>query len=500
MASQRTGTKLLARAEQITVQKEFGLPPIEAATVGESGESVEAVSKRDPWTDAGNGPAEDKFAEQMIDELNKAITAKYDALKWKATARALPIDSLLGAAAAAKQVVDEAFGAWVGNAVLPAKDRQAQASFAFTVSGLDRTLVDAMDPVVRKAIGQPVNPEDMARYLVRTDTAISKLMAGHHFDPNGTGAEKEFLSTRVVGEIMSKREKDLFECDRLGYASTRPGLRKAVVTLIPGAPEDPGSLDWKLLTDLAPMQRRYEIFETLIHEYIHILEHPFLPVVSGGTIIVHEGLCEWLTCLVIAGLVGASKERLQSIVTTVEGNDLPVELPRRAGALQSFLSQYTPKSEYENFVEAVGRVRDITGPNNLKAAFFQGHLEFLGMYYNWSGWLPGAKEHNGARAIRTPSASHSIEALGRATGLPPGRLTEYNPELEKDRSAWPGQIFLPGFHSHYAIATYDDETETWAQISRQHGVTEAELKRANLIEDGTAVPPGTWLLVPDEKG
>ena len=498
MASQRTGTKLLARAEQIIVQKELGLPPIEEAAVGES---VEAASKRDPWTDAGNRLAEDEFAGQMIVKLDEAITAKYDALKWKAAAKALPIDSLLGAAASAKQVVDEAFGAWVDNAVLPAKDRQAQASFAFTTSGPDRTLVDAMDSAVREAIGQPVNPEDMARYLVRTDTAICKLMAGHHFDPNGTGVEKEFLRTRVVGPIMSKREKDLFECDRLGYASTRPGLRKAVVTLIPGGPGDPGSLDWNLLTDPAPMQRRYDIFATLIHEYIHILEHPFLPVVSGGTIIVHEGLCEWLTCLVIAGLAGASKERLQSIVTTVEGNDLPVELSRRAGALQDFLRQYAPKPEYKNFVEAVGRVRDITGPNNLKAAFFQGHLEFLGMYYNSTSWLPGAQEHNGARAIRTPSGFDSVEVLGQATGLPPEKLTEDNPELKKVREEWPGQIFLPGYHSHLAIATNDDETETWAQISRQHGVTEAELKRANnLIEDGTAVPYGTWLLVPDEKG
>ena len=147
-------------------------------------------------------------------------------------------------------MVDEAFGAWVDNAVLPAKDRQAQASFAFTTSGPDRTLVDAMDSAVREVIGQPVNPEDMARYLVRTDTAICKLMAGHHFDPNGTGAEKEFLGTRVVGPIMSKREKDLFEL--LGYASTRPGLRKAVVTLIPGGPGDPGSLDWNLLNYRRP--------------------------------------------------------------------------------------------------------------------------------------------------------------------------------------------------------------------------------------------------------
>ena len=176
------------------------------------------------------------------------------------------------------------------------------------------------------------------------------------------------------------------------------------------------------------MERRYDIFETLIHEYIHILEHPFLPVVSGGTIIVHEGLCEWLTCLVIAGLVGASKERLQSIVTTVEGNDLPVELSRRAGALQIFLRQYAPKPEYKNFVEAVGRVGDITGPNNLKAAFFQEACQLLGCITIRPAGFLVRQEHNGARAIRMPSGVRLGRGARPSYRAAAEKLTEDDPE------------------------------------------------------------------------
>jgi hypothetical protein len=108
------------------------------------------------------------------------------------------------------------------------------------------------------------------------------------------------------------------------------------------------------------------------------------------------------------------------------------------------------------------------------------------------GWHPDSRWE--AAALGIYARDHLCAAShGRRAGNRLGDNITYH-------ISWPGQIFLPGYHSHLAIATNDDETETWAQISGQHDVTEAELKRANLIEDGTAVPSGSWLLVPDEKG
>lgn len=495
MASQRSGTKLPTRTEQIAIQKDFHLPPIEEDTAGEV---KQAGSQREPWIDANNGSAQDDFAGKLIIELNKAITVKYDGLKWKATAKPLPMDSLLGAGAAAMQVVNEAFAPWIANAVLTKQNLDDQRKFSFTTTGAGATLVDALDVARRTEIGQPVNPDDMLKFLARVDDAVTKLMTEHHFDPDGSLEEGHFLRDRVLNEVLDKRRPELSECDRLGYSSTRPGLRKAVVTPVPSTPCEP---EWTNITDQAPMQRRYEIFETLIHEYIHILEHPVLPAVTGQSTTVHEGVCEWLTCLVISDLVtAASQERLERIVTTVEGQPLPVPVSVRAQNLRKFLRQYEPKSEYKKFFEAVRRVENITGPNGLKAAFFQGHVEFIGLLWR-GGWLPGAVENGGVRAIRTPRGNiKSVDGLAEATKLSRASLLQSNPVLGQPSEKWPGQIFLPGYHSHLTITVGDDQAEAWDQIGGQHNISEADLKQANLVQGREGVPLGTWLLVPDENG
>ena len=79
--------------------------------------------------------------------------------------------------------------------------------------------------------------------------------------------------------------------------------------------------------DQEPMQRKYEVFERLIHEYIHILEHPLIPAATDQSMIFREGVCEWLTCQVISGLVASKGDELKDIIATVEDEQILRQIP-----------------------------------------------------------------------------------------------------------------------------------------------------------------------------
>ena len=227
MPSQRSGTKLLTRIEQIVVQKNFKLRPVERSQSGQPG------SEREPWADGGNESEKAAFAATLIQSLHDAAIKKYDELNRKPKARALPMGDFEGACAAAKRAVDNAFRDWVANAALPAADRVARVKFTFSASGINANLVDATDPTARSAWGQPVSSRDVAKYMAFTDKPTLNLMARHHFDASagsGTEDEREFLDSQVLRPLINADYRLLYECDRLGYSSTRPypadGLRE----------------------------------------------------------------------------------------------------------------------------------------------------------------------------------------------------------------------------------------------------------------------------------
>ena len=192
--SQRTGTKLLTRDDQIIVQKQFQLRPIEASS-GQAG-----TRRRVPWDDAGNRELQDKFAEALMVKLRDAVQLRYEGLKWKYQANALPMDSLRGAGDAAKKVVDKAFGDWVKQAVLTPADLAKQKKFTFTTSGPDPTLIDSTNSTARAKAGQRVSPSDLAAFLAFSDKWVRQLMADHHFEtgPAATEEEKTFLRERII--------------------------------------------------------------------------------------------------------------------------------------------------------------------------------------------------------------------------------------------------------------------------------------------------------------
>jgi hypothetical protein len=126
--------------------------------------------------------------------------------------------------------------------------------------------------------------------------------------------------------------------------------------------------------------------------------------------------------------------------------------------------------------------RDGGGNNGAKAAYFQGHVELLGL----SPTAPGVAGPIRARAdeVAVPEGVTTIAALSVASGVPPAEISTANPGLTD--GAFPPTVRLPGCREHIVMgysttapAPVESVAETRAQIAAQNGVTTAMLDRAN---------------------
>jgi LysM domain len=498
MVHQRSNTRLPTRDEQRLIQPKLDLPPIDPSQ-GQAG-GAGGGTTRTQWTDFGD-QAKSAFAGELMTRLEAVTKAKLAEFAWKQNARRLPIESLRGAEKAAQQAVDVTFGAWIENAVLTPTQSTFREKHAFVGDGA--RLVDASDEQTRAEIGQPISPWDMAVYFTANDSGVRELMRQHQFDPyHGAIDDKAFLRDQVLTPFEKAHRQELYECDRLGYFSTRPDLGKVIVGL--------EVKDWPAQqeeTAQAPMQKKYDVLQALIHECVHTVEHPLVNEATNGVMPVREGVCEWLTCQVIDRLSKTGDDELRRIVQTVEGESVP---PGREHALRAYFAQYQPKPAYSTYVTAVQEVADaIGGPNGVLAAYLQGHVEFLGLF-PYGIWLNGAEVRNGERLIPQASVGTvpDMASLTKATGLSESQILAANPELKGAdplRRNWPRSILLRGFHAHLMIEVSDPGKdaacyrESWQQIAAQHGITVEALMAANGVSAGADVPGTSWLLVPDKN-
>ncbi|HEY7956867.1 MAG TPA: LysM peptidoglycan-binding domain-containing protein [Polyangia bacterium] len=107
--------------------------------------------------------------------------------------------------------------------------------------------------------------------------------------------------------------------------------------------------------------------------------------------------------------------------------------------------------------------------------------------------------------------SMSLTAIARAAGVSVDAVEALNPELRRKRTPpEPWQARVPKGAGARFAANYEREREKvkpfvirfgerLADVAREHGVSEHELRRMNGIEDSTEVRPGLTLVVPDGK-
>jgi len=119
-----------------------------------------------------------------------------------------------------------------------------------------------------------------------------------------------------------------------------------------------------------------------------------------------------------------------------------------------------------------------------RAAYFQGHVEYLGLAPDGSP-LAGLPPTGMPPNIRIPGGMTGLDDLARRSGVPRGQIEADNPGIT---DALPSTAVLSGCRQHIVVvadATHprtgvrEQRPETRANIAAQHGVSEADLVRAN---------------------
>jgi peptidoglycan hydrolase-like protein with peptidoglycan-binding domain len=414
-----------------------------------------------------------------------------------------PVATLEGAGRAAKRVVDDRFGAYASASALTTHQAHGRTAFNFR-PGAD--LVDRSNP----AMFTP-NPPDLADWIAESAPDAADAQLRHNFDKDDPSAveERNFYYTDIIPSFMNGNAalglpshlSDLEQFDRYGFAATNIVRGEPRVEIIPheraagaGAGAAPTPSD------------RFELWDswtTLTHEYLHTLEHPAFNTARGMNRDLFEGFVTMF-----------DEEVLQQWIPIARADSDPalrgdVEGRNSAGGLwpgfrPSFVPSFNPRAYavYLRRVQGMRRALGWGGEAAMRAAFFQGHVELIGLTPS-GGAATGRTDT--PDTIEVPFGIPNVTALARATGVAEAVIVSANAGLAAGAALTPGQrLRVPGCSLHVVGgATMTDhgtvvesQTERRATIALQHNISELALARANPRTIFTTLHPGDRVLIP----
>ncbi len=256
--------------------------------------------------------------------------------------------------------------------------------------------------------------------------------------------------------------------------------------------------------DRSEIAKRWRIFNTAVHESLHLRTHPgfFLAARGRGTMV--EGFTEMFTIDTCNRdvLPRVRSGNLESLRLTVEG---ALFRPQRENAL---IADAVTPSEYREHRAQAERIRDGGTPPGgtahagvgeaaVRAAYFQGHVEYIGLDPR-GAQRTDLRATGAPRQIRVPGSIRSLDELAWRSGVSRARIVADNPGIT---DALPPTAVLNGCREHIVVAR-----ETRANIAAQNGVAESQLVLANpdiaLDPTTSAWPPltaGQRILIPRNR-
>jgi hypothetical protein len=438
--------------------------------------------------------------------LNAEVTAALEVVvkeeteffKKIAALRKLPVAAFEGAGAQAKRNVDDVFGGFATAAALTPAQSTLQTSFVFKAG---TTLLDSSDPNVRapQAFGRAV-------FLSQTSKASVAAQQSHGFDPDqarNAREERNFRDKTILPPFVAAHKADLELCDQFGIDGADRVTHQVFVQ-----PEvNPGQSDVSPGAGVpSPAERsaKWREWFTLLHEYIHTLAHPAFVAVSQERKIMIEGFCEMFRKEIAPKLIATAKADGDA---TLRGG---VEGRAADGTLFPFFDpdlvpDYGP-GEYARFLQHAEAIRDALGPGGtaaVRAAFFQGHVELIGL--KPSGEQAAPHEASEQDQVSVPPVIHSLFALSVMTGAKEETIQAANPKL-RPTGPLPPLVHVPGCRHHTVIESIERtpvtgkvrarQVETRTQIGLQNGVTEDALNRANPGRAWAKLKAGDRVLIP----
>lgn len=232
-------------------------------------------------------------------------------------------------------------------------------------------------------------------------------------------------------------------------------------------------------------EQRWQVFTTLIHEFMHILEHPEFgraasTVGGNGERILFEGFAELMRYDLWTG-PGQLQARLGSaelapLREKVEGGKYPYDASVVVDA-----PAYSERADADAIASKVGMA-------NAKAAFLLGQVDKIGL----GGWKASDAPDVETYLVAPGETEASIRAKTGARTM----LDSAGKPLPVGSALAVGTaVKIPGIR--WVTSIDGDTVET---VSRQHDVTPAALLAANGLAPATApshkFPVGTRLLIP----
>ena len=414
----------------------------------------------------------------------------------KAAGNVLTTTNQEGAGRRAKADVDAIFSGLAEAAVLTAPQEAARASFAF-VGGVN--LLDASDPSVRTP-----DAVDLADWIFETDEHSRTAQTDHGFNERRTTQGEPAFAQGVRARFIAKgsNRTDLDRYDQFGFFFAEEGPRVLSQTAIvdePGFSATPATAG--AMSD-AERHMRWQTWEVLVHEYIHTLEHPSFGAASQGNRIMKEGFCELFTkdVLLHGGRIGQAKTDTDpDRRKDVEGGDQPGFQPK-------FVPDYD-SGEYTDYVTHAEAIEAQVGSDAVRAAFFLGHVEHIGLKPNGDmidPTAPDAQQFLAPERVKIPTTVRSVGAVSILTGAPEADIVSANPGLSGSgalpSSAHSTGLIVPGTTHHRTLEIVDRAgntvVENKVQIAEQHGVSEHSIQRANPDLNHREPRPGEWVLIP----
>lgn len=483
---QREGTAIPTAATQSAIASEL-FPAASSA----SGASA-------PWDGATGQPNAATNRTALINEMHTAMTAFLTArmngptgINAVAAQPRVPIASLEGAGQAAKADADAHFSSWASAAALTTVQETARASYSISASGPGQNLFDAQNPADRAHVGMAINPADLASWISETAPACVTALQTHHLDRTRGADERNFLRTRVLAPWTAAHDADLRLFDQHGFAMSNPDTGQIVLptsvplglsTTSPGAGVPPD----------AERSRKWLSWRTMVHEYIHQLEHPRLQTWPRHNRTISEGFCELFTKEVLLPLLPTAAGADVARRTRIEGGDFGPPSAAIIGGPYSSGSYAGYVSHVENIQSHLGGAA-IGAQNAMKAVFFQGHIEYLG--FDQAG-NPLTAPAGPQDQITAPATITTFAALAAAVNVPEADLRAANPGVSEPLS---GRLHAPGCREHRVVTSSDataTRAETRAVIAKQNGVTEAALTTANSGVNWAALAADQIIIIP----
>lgn len=301
------------------------------------------------------------------------------------------------------------------------------------------------------------------------------------------------MSSEAQAELEASHCNDATNTAIANRIADDPALRQDIDDMVNGWPaEATGHIHLQTHVDNPDRAYRWDVFTTIIHEFLHILTHPNYMTATelmGGERghILREGMTDVFRRELWDGpgnlLSRVQQPAFNSRRAVIEGSVLPPD----PAAIQ-YHSDYDQRQDAEEIVNAVGRP-------NAKAAYFLGHIELLGIGDGTASTDPlrsVGMYHNTAddndNVVDVQRGETGAALLSRTGGA---EIRDMANNPLSPAAALPRQVRVPGV-TRVTVLRHDN---MWV-IARQHGITMPALLRANQLTNPNLIFPGQSIIIP----